>query len=136
MSVEYVVNRPITREQFIELLRHTSLGERRPLDDAGCLDAMLANANLLVTAWQGDKLVGLARSLTDFSFACYLSDLAVHEDVQRLGIGRQLIRHTQQMLGPRTKLILLAAPAAADYYGPLGFEKSERCWVLERSSEI
>jgi len=136
MSVEYVVNRPITRQQFTELLSHTSLGERRPLDDSECLDAMLANANLLVTAWQGETLIGLARSLTDFSFACYLSDLAVHEDFQRLGIGRELIRRTQQTLGPKTKLILLAAPAAAEYYGPLGFEKSERCWVLERSSEI
>ena len=91
---------------------------------------MVENNNLLVTAWDGDLLVGVCRSMTDFHFACYLSDLAVDEDYQSLGIGRELMRMTQQQLGPRCSLILLAAPAANDYYPHVGFENNPRCWVL------
>ena len=136
MSLRYAINEPISATQFIELLRHTSLGERRPLHDAECMTAMAANGNLLVTAWDGEQLVGVARSMTDFAFACYLSDLAVHEDYQKRGIGKVLIDLSQQQLGPRCKLILLAAPAASEYYGPLGFDKNDRCWTLERDVRI
>lgn len=136
MSLRYAVNEPISGEQFHQLLRHTSLGERRPLQDQACIDAMAANGNLLVTAWDGDQLVGVARSMTDFVFACYLSDLAVHEAYQKQGIGRELIHLSQQQLGPRCKIILLAAPAASEYYGPLGFEKNNRCWLLERDVSV
>jgi len=77
---------------------------------------MLDHANLLVTAWSGDRLIGVARSVTDFHFCCYLSDLAVAVDFQRQGIGKELMRLTQAELGPRCTLILLSAPAAVDYY--------------------
>ena len=136
MTIEYRINTPISGEQFRELLSHTSLGPRRPLHDQTCIDHMAANGNLLVTAWQDNQLVGVARSVTDFAFACYLSDLAVHEECQRMGIGKELIRLTQAELGPHCKIILLAAPAASEYYGPLGFEKSERCWTLARDAVV
>ena len=77
----------------------------------------------------GDLLVGVARSVTDFAYCCYLSDLAVCADYQRQGIGLELQRRTLAMLGPRCKLILLAAPAAAGYYPHIGFERHESCWV-------
>jgi len=136
MNVCYAVNEPISREQFVTLLNQTSLGERRPVDDDECITGMLNNSNLMITAWQGEQLVGIARSVTDFSYACYLSDLAVHENYQRLGIGRELMRQTQKQLGKRCKLILIAAPAANEYYEPLGFEQNERCWVLPAGKRI
>jgi len=136
MTIEYRINTPISGEQFRQLLSHTSLGPRRPLDDMECINGMAANGNLLVTAWQGGELVGVARSMTDFHFACYLSDLAVHENCQKMGIGKELIRKTQAELGPRCKIILLAAPAASEYYGPLGFDKNDRCWTLERNNSV
>jgi ribosomal protein S18 acetylase RimI-like enzyme len=49
---------------------------------------MLANSNLLVTAWAGQQLVGIARSITDFHYCCYLSDLAVDVAYQQQGIGK------------------------------------------------
>lgn len=63
----------------------------RPVNDPERLATILANANLVVTA-RDDKgqLVGVARSLTDFSCCCYLSDLAVDEAWQGCGIGRPL----------------------------------------------
>ncbi|WP_430462352.1 GNAT family N-acetyltransferase [Thalassolituus sp. LLYu03] len=135
-SLRYAVQEAISGDQFLELLSNTSLGPRRPLHDKACIEAMAANGNLLVTAWDGEQLVGVARSMTDFVFACYLSDLAVHEAYQKRGIGRELIHLTQQQLGPHCKLILLAAPAASEYYGPLGFDKNDRCWLLERHVSV
>ena len=82
------MNTPITVDQFAELLSKTTLGERRPLEDQECLQGMLENSNLTITAWDGEKLVGIARSVTDFHFACFLSDLAVHQLYQKVGIGK------------------------------------------------
>ena len=97
---------------------------------------MLSNSNLTVSAWDSEKLVGISRCMTDFHYACYLSDLAVSEKYQKLGIGKQLQILTQEQLGPRCKLILIAAPAANSYYEHIGFSNNPRCWVLERDASI
>jgi ribosomal protein S18 acetylase RimI-like enzyme len=136
VSIEFKVNKPISVDQFIELLAHTSLGARRPLNDRNCLQGMIDHANLTVTAWMGDQLIGIARSVTDFHFACYLSDLAVHQNFQKQGIGKQLQRLTQAQLKPTCHLILLAAPQANDYYGAIGYSHNPRCWVLESGATI
>ena len=121
----------------MDLLKRSTLGERRPMDDKNCLEGMLSNSNLLVTAWDGDdNLIGVARSVTDFHFACYLSDLAVCQKYQCKGIGKQLQILTQKQLKGSCQLILLAAPAAKHYYKHLGYTHNERCWVLEPGSCI
>jgi ribosomal protein S18 acetylase RimI-like enzyme len=97
---------------------------------------MVESANLMVTASAEGRLLGVARSLTDFSYACYLSDLAVDKEYQRLGIGKMLIAKTQDALGSRCKIILLSAPAATEYYPRLGFEKLSSAWVLAPSERI
>ena len=130
--IDYSTTTPLSPTTFINLLRRSTLAERRPVDDAETIAGMLANADLTVTAWDGELLVGVARSVTDFNYCCYLSDLAVDEAYQRQGIGVELIAHTQAQLGPRCNLILLAAPAAADYYGHIGFIHHPRCWILTR----
>ncbi|AWX99750.1 GCN5 family acetyltransferase [Marinomonas primoryensis] len=130
MEVEYKINQTITADQFIGLLSKTSLGARRPIDQVETIDAMLANANLLVTAWQGDRLIGVARSVTDFAFCCYLSDIAVDESIQISGIGKTLIRMTKEALKPTCSLILLSAPQAVGYYPKIGFTQHNSAWVL------
>ncbi len=130
--ITYSTTHPLTPEQFIDVLVRSTLGERRPIEDADAIAGMVANAGLTITAWDGDKLVGVARSVTDFTYCCYLSDLAVDTAYQRQGIGVELMNRTQAELGPRCKLILLAAPGAADYYGRVGFEHHPRCWILDR----
>jgi ribosomal protein S18 acetylase RimI-like enzyme len=97
---------------------------------------MIKHSNLIITAWEGQLLVGLARSVTDFHYCCYLSDLAVDVAYQRRGIGRQLIQLTQDALGPRCKIILLSAPAAVDYYSHLGFDRHDQAWVLPRTKRV
>ena len=136
MRIEYQINHPISADQFMALLKASTLAERRPVNDLVCMQGMLDNADLTVTAWDGELLVGIARSVTDFHYACYLSDLAVHRDYQRSGLGKRLQALTQEQLGPKCSLILLAAPAANAYYEHVGFSNNPRCWVLERNRRI
>ncbi|WP_237055744.1 GNAT family N-acetyltransferase [Microbulbifer sediminum] len=136
MSIEYKINEPVTTDQFVVLLQESTLGERRPVEDRDCIEGMISNSNLVVSAWHKNQLVGIARSVTDFHYACYLSDLAVSLKHQKSGIGRRLQALTQEQLGPRCKLILIAAPAANQYYEHIGFSHNPRCWVLDRESSI
>jgi len=136
MEVEYKINQTITADQFIGLLSKTSLGARRPIDEIETIEAMLVNANLLVTAWQGDRLIGVARSVTDFAFCCYLSDIAVDESIQASGIGKTLIRMTKEALKPTCSLILLSAPQAVGYYPKIGFTQHNSAWVLRDIEDL
>ncbi|EKO3580763.1 GNAT family N-acetyltransferase [Vibrio metschnikovii] len=136
MEIEYKVNHPISVEQFVSLLKKTSLGERRPLDNESTIQGMLDNSNLIVTAWLNDQLVGVARSVTDFHYCCYLSDLAVDESVQSNGIGKYLILVTKEELSLSCKLVLLSAPKAQGYYPKIGFEAHNSAWVLSSSEQL
>jgi GNAT superfamily N-acetyltransferase len=130
MMIHYSSDKTISGEAFVDLLRRSTLAERRPVDDPACIRAMLKHADILCTAWDGLKLVGVARSVTDFEYCCYLSDLAVDQSCQRQGIGRELIRLTRTMLGTKATLILLAAPKAVDYYPKIGFNAHPSAWIL------
>ncbi|HTD52708.1 MAG TPA: GNAT family N-acetyltransferase, partial [Thermoanaerobaculia bacterium] len=111
-------------------------GLRRPVDDRETMADMLRHGNLVLSAWEGSLLVGIARSLTDFSYVAYLSDLAVRESHQRLGIGTELIRQTRAAMGPRSMLVLLAAPAAVEYYPRVGFSHHPQAWILKAGEPL
>ena len=136
MQIHYDMTRSITPGEFIDLLRRSTLAERRPVDDPDTIQAMLRHANLLCTAWDGPKLVGVARSLTDFAYCCYLSDLAVDVAYQRQGIGRELIARTKARLDGNARLILLAAPKAEDYYSRIGFDAHHSAWIIPANREL
>ena len=127
--IAFAHDRKITIEEFIDVLKRSTLAERRPVEDRKRMASMLAHANLTCTAWDGGLLVGVARSLTDFDFCCYLSDLAVDVACQKQGIGKELIRLTRSRLHPQCKLILLAAPKAEGYYPKIGFMPHRSAWV-------
>ncbi len=131
-AIQYRLDAALTVEQFIDVLQRSTLGARRPIADAARVQRMLDHANLTITAWDGDTLVGVARSLTDFAFCCYLSDLAVDEAYQHAGIGRELIRRTRAEAGTESTLILLSAPAAMAYYPKVGFETLENAFAIQR----
>jgi predicted N-acetyltransferase YhbS len=126
----------VTSEQFVDVLNRSTLGERRPVADRERIASMLEHANLLCTAWDGDLLVGVARSVTDFSYCCYLSDLAVDLAYQNKGIGAELMRETQRRLHPQCKVILLAAPTAQGYYPKLGMTQHPSAWLMPASPLI
>ena len=133
-NIQYRVHEKISVEQFIDLLRRSTLAGRRPLDRAERVQRMLDNANLIVTAWDGDRLVGVSRAVTDFSLCCYLSDLAVDESYQRAGIGKELVRRTREAAGLECTLLLLSAPAAMGYYPKIGFEKLDNAFAIKREA--
>lgn len=134
-NIRYQIENELSLEEFVWILNRSTLGERRPLGDDDRLKAMLQHANLIVTARNGDLLVGIARSLSDFSFCTYLSDLAVDEAYQKKGIGKVLIRETK-MAAPLAKLILLSAPKAIDYYPKIGMTRHNHCYLLEEMDRL
>ncbi len=135
-DIQYRHGNDLVLEEVIDLYRASTLGERRPVDDETIVSDMLRHANLVVTAWDGATLVGISRTLTDFSYVGYLADLAVRASYQRQGIGTGLIKQTRELMGPRSMLVLLAAPKAVDYYPKLGFTKHQSAWVLRRTETL
>ena len=130
MTIDYRYGNDLDVAKVIELYNASGLGERRPVDDPEIFADMIAHGNLTVTAWDGDLMVGISRTLTDFSYVGYISDLAVRRSHQRLGIGAELIKKTREKMGPRSMLVLLSAPQAVDYYPRIGFTRHPSGWVL------
>ena len=135
-ATNYKSGKDLDLDAVIDLYRASTLGERRPVDDRDRMARMIAEANLVLTAWDGDLLVGISRSLSDFSFVTYLADLAVRKSHQRRGIGKELIRRTQFAAGPNALLVLLAAPAAEQYYPHIGFTHHPHAWTLKPDETV
>lgn len=133
--IDYRIGNDLDVDEMIELYRASTLGERRPVDERERMTAMLKNANLVVTAWEGKLMVGISRSMTDFVYATYLSDLAVRLSHQKSGIGKELIRRTQAA-APQASVILLAAPKAVDYYPRIGFTLHPSAWWLKSDERV
>jgi GNAT superfamily N-acetyltransferase len=136
MKIRYDTKKEITADEFIDLLRRSTLAERRPVNDRTRIEKMLLHGNILVTAWDGNLLVGISRALSDFAFCCYLSDLAVDKKYQRKGIGKELIRLTHEVAGvAEAQLILLSAPKAVNYYPRIGMEQFKECFIVRRNAQ-
>ncbi len=133
MGIAYTSSVRISPDQAIDLYIRSTLGERRPIHNRQAFENMYKYANLIISAWDADKLVGVSRSLTDFSYVAYLSDLAVDVQYQQQGIGKRLIQETKAKLEQDCMLVLLAAPKAREYYGPLGFEQHPSAWTLKKA---
>ena len=135
LAIEYSLEPNLPVEEFVDVLRRSTLAERRPVDDSQTMAGMLAHADIIVTARDSQRvLVGVSRAITDFSYCTYLADLAVDEAFQRRGIGRDLIRRTHLAAGLKTNLILLAAPKAETYYPHIGMLHHGSCWRIERQA--
>jgi len=129
-AIRYKKNISLDFDQFIELYRSSTLAERRPADDRDVMRQMMENADLAITAWEEDTLIGISRTLTDFGFVAYLADLAVAKSHQQQGIGKRLVQETQAALGPKCMVVLLSAPDANEFYPHIGFDHHPRAWVL------
>ena len=135
MEIQYKQEENLDWQEFRATLIASTLGERRPIDDVERIKLMIENANLIITARHAGKLVGVARSVTDWIFCTYLSDLFVDVNYQKQGIGKELIRHTK-LLTPQAKLILLSAPAAVDYYPRIGMKHHPKAFMLDDVDEL
>ena len=132
-EIHYHHDRTIDARELIDVLQRSTLDRRRPVHDEARIQRMLDQADIVITAWSSDLLVGVSRALSDFSYCCYLSDLAVDTAFQRQGIGKRLIEETHRVSGEQSTLILLAAPAAAKYYPHIGMKQFTDCFLIERN---
>jgi len=128
--ITYKVNDPITAKELSTVFKNS--GIKRPIDDLPRLERMITNSHILITAWDRDELVGIARAITDFSYCCYLSDLAVDQHYQKQGIGKELIRLVQEQITDEVTLLLLSSPVAMDYYPRVGFERIDNGFRILR----
>ena len=131
-SIRYALNAPLSTEAVVCVFNNS--GITRPTQDAARIAQMFANANVVVSAWDGDHLVGVARALSDFCYCCYLSDLAVDAAYQRRGIGDALINQVCHAMGDGVSLILLSAPGAMGYYPKVGFTAADNAFVIKRQA--
>lgn len=129
-EIEYKINVPLEADEIIEL--YENCGLPRPTGDKARIKEMFANSNLVISAWSGDELVGIARSLTDFSWCCYLADLAVRKSFQKSGVGRKLVEMTREKVGENSMVLLLSVPDAMTYYPKIGMEKVESGFIFNR----
>jgi predicted N-acetyltransferase YhbS len=134
-EIIYAVEKSLDVSEFIEVLKNSTLAERRPVDDEQRISSMCNNANLIVTARLDGKLIGVARSITDFVHCTYLSDLAVDLKYQKKGIGKKLIEETKKIT-PQAKLVLLSAPDAVDYYPKIGMTKHNHCYFIDDLKDL
>ncbi len=132
MAIQYQLEPDLSADAFIDVLRRSTLAERRPVENRSVIEGMLRHADILLTARTDDgELVGISRAITDWNYCTYLSDLAVDETFQGRGIGRELVRRTHEIAGLGTSLTLLAAPKAESYYPHIGMKQHHSCWRYE-----
>ena len=134
MPIVYSEERDLSVQEFRQILVASTLSERRPADDLARLERMLRHADLIITARDGARLVGISRAITDFSYCCYLSDLAVDVAYQHQGIGKRLIAETRARAGESATLLLVSAPAAEAYYPKIGMKHVASCWSIPKPS--
>ena len=129
-EIEFKINASVAVEMIIEL--YESAGLARPVDDKARIEKMYTNSNLVISAWDGARIVGVARAITDFSWCCYLMDLAVRKDVQHSGVGRKLVEMVRETVGENSNVLLLSAPEAVGFYPKIGMEKVDSSFIFKR----
>ncbi|MDR4947369.1 GNAT family N-acetyltransferase [Neobacillus cucumis] len=129
-NITLLVDAKIKPEDLSTVFKQSGLN--RPYEDLPRLEKMIENADILITAWEEDRIVGVARAITDFSYCCYLSDLAVDQEYQHRGIGRELVRMVQERICDDVSLLLLASPIAMEYYPHIGFDKVSNGYMIPR----
>lgn len=130
MQITYEFVQKLDAAEVVDVFKKSGIA--RPVDDLERIQRMIDHADLIVTARSNDQLVGIARAITDYSYCCYLSDLAVDAKYQCSGIGKELVRQIQEKLGDEVTLLLVSAPNAVDYYPRIGFEKSDKAFLIKR----
>lgn len=128
--LSYQVESSFDLEEMLALYKAS--GINRPIDNISRMATLLASANLLVTARQEGKLVGLARCLTDKAWVVYICDLLVDKSVQHQGIGTELLRQVQHVTGPEVQQLLHSAQSAMLYYPKVGYQLCHNAFVIKR----
>ncbi|HEY3251903.1 MAG TPA: GNAT family N-acetyltransferase [Ignavibacteria bacterium] len=130
MVITYKVNAKPEAHQLAELFAKS--GIKRPVDDLNRIKTMIDNSNLMVTAWDGEKLVGSARAITDFGFYCYIADLAIDKEYQNHGIGHELVNEVIKQAGDECTMVVISPPETMEYFPKIGFERCGDAFIIPR----
>ncbi|HZH63010.1 MAG TPA: GNAT family N-acetyltransferase [Metabacillus sp.] len=130
MEYTYKVHDQINASELSHVFKAS--GIKRPVDDLPRLQRMIDNADIIITARYQEKVIGLARAITDFNYCCYLSDLAIDKEHQKQGIGKELVRLIQEEIGEEVSLLLLASQEAMEYYPKIGFTSFNNGFSIPR----
>ncbi|MBM7605889.1 N-acetylglutamate synthase-like GNAT family acetyltransferase [Metabacillus crassostreae] len=130
--ITYKVNDVINADELAEVFKLS--GIKRPVEDLPRLQKMIEHADIIITAREEGKVIGVARAITDYHYCCYLSDLAISKDYQGKGIGKKLVALLKEELGEKVSLILLASEEAMEYYPKIGFDTIDNGFKIGRKS--
>ena len=101
------------------LFGQTEWASQRSVEE---IRALLAASAVVVTAWDGDRLVGFARALSDGRFRALVEDVIVDAEVRGRGIGRRLVDAVLDHPRMRKVELVVLSTAIPDFYRPFGFE--------------
>ncbi|WP_026954624.1 GNAT family N-acetyltransferase [Algoriphagus vanfongensis] len=133
--ISYQIEKEISLEEYISILESSTLSKRRPMENHSQLRRMISGSNLIITARSEGKLVGLLRALSDFSFRCFIADLAVDASYQKQGIGKTLLQEARNS-AEDARLFLFAAETAIPFYHKLGFYPHNHCFQLKPEDKL
>lgn len=96
------------------------------------LKKALDNCETVITAWDGNKLVGLINAIDDSELTAYIHYLCVNPEYQGVGIGRELLKRMKEKYKDYLYIILIAEnEGLIEYYTKNGFEHMDGRFVLE-----
>ncbi len=131
-DITYKTNKKLKIDDIVELFYNSGYLPLKDMSNLKRIEKMFDNANLVVSAWHGKTLIGISRSLCDFSYACYLSDICVHKQYRKFNIGRKLIEITKEEAGNECKLILHSNAEAIDFYEKIGMNRISNAFIIQR----
>lgn len=130
MNIVYKKTNQISAQELSQVFERS--GIKRPYQDLDRLQRMIEHADIIISAWVDDQMIGVARAITDYSYCCYLSDLAVDRDYHKQGIGKSMIQLLQHQIGEECSLVLLSAPTATEFYEQIGFNRADKAFLIPR----
>ena len=87
--------------------------------------AAVAGSSLVAAAFDGERLVGLVRALSDDATVSYVQDVLVHADFQHRGVGARLMAAVAHRFGHVRQHVLLTddEPAQRAFYEALDYQE-------------
>ena len=120
MNIELSERRNIDKDQVLELYRKNNWSSADKPDE---LMKALGNSHALISAWDGDKLVGLGNSISDGYLVVYYPHLLILPEYQGKGIGRMIMQRLQSEYSGFHQQILVADGKAIDFYRNVDLRK-------------
>lgn len=121
MAITYLYDKEVKTNSIQELFLSVNWLLK---DKPEKLQQAFSHSDKVITAWDGDKLVGLINSIDDGSLTAYIPYLLVNPDYQKQGIGKALVRMIISEYESYERIVLLTEKDTADFYKKCGFIES------------